>query len=883
MASSSSTTTSTQLRQEGNDLYRKGRLTEAIEKYLAAISLDPCDAAPRRTLSSTKFELGDYEGCIRAIHDALELESDPTKQETLRIRLSKCYFNLSRSQDAKDTLNGYESDEAQLILAAIENHKANYPGTEEERRKALMETVEMPLYRPSLHEGLAEYFPQGHDTATAAIQYRDLLKRAREELPLSVSFFYGGVGDARHLYQQLHHIHAYSKEKGKPAAADKFFFAVQDLKPHMIARNVIVFRLLHDLSIAQQKERSFLLASIWYVFACDIMPPYVHARITALMRTLIDSGTDNFGIPWLRCDAKSSSEIRSVFRYWLTREPSTRFDVEYAQTQLIWGKDPSRLTRGVFKNISLKAEWDQYEASMLVFPPPQIMKEEEPELASLIEINMRKPVAERKKDMSKYARKKWKTNFTLFQEPEWYNEWYISSSSPPPGVCDSLGTVEEIWNGATPYAGKELAEDSPQLSIVDLCMPFFQSCADVLLNLDITVECRVDEVNHQLDSIRYDTCSRSDLPRTYDSIFLSNVPDYIGGHLSTVLHAIPLLKAGPQVGVSFVQSNIRVNVMCFTEGLPRTFAEYTCLPSLASAKAMLGLDRLTTKAQRDEEAEWENHVPWMSLSSANRWVLSHASETLPGKSLFIRWLTQMFFKLAMPVPKDIMNPGSRINQPLTLSTFIRLCIFLVTDRRIPAHWVGGIMDSILTGSITTYARPQIKSPLEMKEVSYHLSPSAITKSESKLHHLDVFIPELRSLLIRYFPILPFPLFTPLPPRFELVNYSLNFEIFDGTVGPTVQVLTLVFASGRNKLNGLWKDMSTGWCSEGVYVVGNIEWKVLEGKGGSHSGAKMKGMVQSWMEKSTVEAMKQAGWKAWMVRTDKWVPMSDGVLVTEMEF
>jgi len=67
-------------------------------------------------------------------------------------------------------------------------------------------------------------------------------------------------------------------------------------------------------------------------------------------------------------------------------------------------------------------------------------------------------------------------------------------------------------------------EDPP--SLIELCMPIMRSCADALSQLDITVEFHIDEVNHQLDCIRYDAGERSrcGMPKAYDTIFLSNIP-----------------------------------------------------------------------------------------------------------------------------------------------------------------------------------------------------------------------------------------------------------------------------------------------------------------------------------------------------------------------
>jgi hypothetical protein len=255
--------------------------------------------------------------------------------------------------------------------------------------------------------------------------------------PLDVSFFYGGVGDCRHFYQQLQHIYAYNKdwrEKQQTPPADKFSFTLQDWKPHVMARNIILFHMLHDISLiperiegqeARKKEQISILTAIWYVFDRDIMPAYVFSHLNATMQTLLNSG-ENFDLPWLRCDTNTATAVRDVLKYWLnhTEKLTQRFDVRYAQTVLQWEKQSRLLDEGILKVFKLKAEWMIFSFSKMMFPPAQLMKDEEPELLSLLQ-DRAEPAAKKKASLTEYARKNWKVNVTLFQEPEWYSEWLV--------------------------------------------------------------------------------------------------------------------------------------------------------------------------------------------------------------------------------------------------------------------------------------------------------------------------------------------------------------------------------------------------------------------------------------------------------------------------
>lgn len=167
---SSSTATSTQRREEGNALYHSGKLKQgvfidfvarcvdtnssetAITKYTQAINLDPKDPAPYRSLSSAKFELGDYKGCLATIIDALAIEDDEEKIQVLKLRRAKSFFYLREFTEAKQALEGLDSPEAEREKLAIDSYVQNHPdlNTEEGRKNALTDLSQLPLYRPTL-------------------------------------------------------------------------------------------------------------------------------------------------------------------------------------------------------------------------------------------------------------------------------------------------------------------------------------------------------------------------------------------------------------------------------------------------------------------------------------------------------------------------------------------------------------------------------------------------------------------------------------------------------------------------------------------------------------------------------------------------------------
>jgi len=280
---------------------------------------------------------------------------------------------------------------------------------------------------------------------------------------------------------------------------------------------------------------------------------------------------------------------------------------------------------------------------------------------------------------------------------------------------------------------------------------------------------------------------------------------------------------------------------------------------------------------------------WMKLTEAVRWgYVEPEPALLPPKATVTRWLTQVFYKLALPVPRLIHESARRINQPLTLSTFIRLCIYLVENRKYPTHWISSLVDSLLGGEIVTTVRPPATAPLELKELDHMASIE--NADPAKTYSATAFLPELRALLIRQQAILPFTLLTPLPSTSTVRRYKFRFEIIDQTVGPTQQILGLIFISPFMDKSALFdlhyvltRDTKTSPEARDargkVYLVSCSGWQMVNQ---DEVGLFMNFDVDAdvWMERETMDTMRADGWGITVMRTDRWTPVSFEVLVRD---
>lgn len=100
---------SEELRLQGNDLYRAGKIAAAIALYEQASQLAPSSTSPWSNLAAAYYELGLYEACIKAAHAGLNLfpEADASQSKSkLAIRMAKAETLCQRSSD--EVLRGAE-------------------------------------------------------------------------------------------------------------------------------------------------------------------------------------------------------------------------------------------------------------------------------------------------------------------------------------------------------------------------------------------------------------------------------------------------------------------------------------------------------------------------------------------------------------------------------------------------------------------------------------------------------------------------------------------------------------------------------------------------------------------------------------------------------
>ena len=124
-----------------------------------------------------------------------------------------------------------------------------------------------------------------------------------------------------------------------------------------------------------------------------------------------------------------------------------------------------------------------------------------------------------------------------------------------------------------------------------------------------------------------------------------------------------------------------------------------------------------------------------------------------------------------------------IHSPLNLTVFVRLCIHL-HDVGYPAHWISTVLDNLLTGKITTKARPPSTDPLAPEEIANEMS--------SLKQSTAFFVAELSTLIAMWQSVMPFGILAPNLPLVDKVRrYSCKMNEVDVLPSSTPS-LVLVF-------------------------------------------------------------------------------------------
>ncbi|KAL8658086.1 MAG: hypothetical protein Q9226_001290 [Calogaya cf. arnoldii] len=771
------------LREQGNRLYREGRVQQAIKSYSEAAVIAPSDPKPRSNLSAAHFELGDYRQCIQDISQALQRSSQDgsTLRRKLYPRLVKSCLHIKDIPAAEVSCAqmGDNPETAKLIAVCT-----TYRAASRQSAPAVSQLIhQIPRYLPALDTN-PEYYAVGHDQACAQVN-EAMMQRAIEE---PISLFFGGIGDARNLYATLIEIARLETLDGRPPTR-KYHATINDLKAPALARDLVVFYLLDDLSkisLSAKQQESEHLAAIFYLYAGSIIPPFAARMIHDTIKrveTALRSEQDL--LLWLHIDKHSKEAILRSLKSW-QRDVKSTFPV--GMMVAMCTKHFKDTQAGFFRNLASVAEVH------------------EPSLQIDRKTGWRNGKA--------HVCHHWEVNVTLIDEGWTENnryEWVYGTIG-----FDPFEMMKEF------YKFTKIPKPTDATSLYEYVAPLFRHAALALQQVRdrVTVEVTLGEVSGILDRMRHGLLDRnSSFPHSYDRIHLSNIPDYIGGPLNSILFALPCLSQNPAATVT---ANSLRNSPAFKD-VDQFHCEYLAisdenmisklmrtsvpeLPAVAEHKAFVAryqcmllenteiiqkldpaiLRRAGLEHIRDMDPEEVRKTDIRSLSSIDlddhgipyplteylHWIRTTQGplsfDQLLSRPKLTAWLFTMFYKIVLPADRSSQEWGKLIYAPLNLTIFIKILIHL-QELGYPAHWLSGALVQILDDQVTTSARPPESSPLNIAEA----------QRENPTKHLTTapFMAEMATLTAMFLPTLPFAVITSkLPEVTQIHEYKITFTI-----------------------------------------------------------------------------------------------------------
>ncbi len=232
------------------------------------------------------------------------------------------------------------------------------------------------------------------------------------------------------------------------------------------------------------------------------------------------------------------------------------------------------------------------------------------------------------------------------------------------------------------------------------------------------------------------------------------------GHLSTFLYAFPILRRSPA-------ANIRANCLRNSSTFPTVLSylsEYTLVPSEESLSALFQVLVLVGE---------NNQLPfpmadYSVYTYSNPEPVTTFPQLVPRKK-FEHWFTSLFFRLVLPMRQHIHEPLTVVLSPLNLCVLFRLISYLVKIGY-PAHWLGDLLSNLVSGTVSTSARPPTSEPISPAEAAKEWPLKKLCTAP--------FAVELRILARVFAPILPFGIPDDFAAKGEIKKFTFKIPDYD---------------------------------------------------------------------------------------------------------
>ena len=287
--------------------------------------------------------VNDAKACICII----DASSDPSKpllcKNLWRLARALHYHTADNSEEIRSTLERLRDLEDESFSPKATNmleQLTYYDKSQNNDEGGSKVNFEPMPIRASFQNPYCEYYNFGHDEAESLLRHETIesqsihLKDLSDEELSSLSFLFGGVGDARHVMASLFDAHHQYLTLPSPKQ-DKFrlHMTLNDISAQLLAKDVLVLVLSHEMgrlaedfeTASNEREPFFLGTVIMYATLGHAMPPCVHEKMVECIKLWFTESTrDNFleAFPWLYMSEQTWKGILAKMKAWVDPETS---------------------------------------------------------------------------------------------------------------------------------------------------------------------------------------------------------------------------------------------------------------------------------------------------------------------------------------------------------------------------------------------------------------------------------------------------------------------------------------------------------------------------------------------------------------------------------
>ncbi|KDR74925.1 hypothetical protein GALMADRAFT_269119 [Galerina marginata CBS 339.88] len=720
-----------------------------------------------------------------------------------------------------------------------------------------------------------EFFVVGHDEVhslldgvydgslpenTHLLKLRDLTDKELGNL----SFLFGGSGDARHIFGTLLHISQEARELPKRQAQLKVHMLLVDIHPAALARVVLIFELLWQILLSENSiERLELKATLFFLYLSVVMPEYCHKIIVNSARVLatdLRNKTHRLS-DWIHLNEKSLPRVVEVLEYWSTALPkSTQILIKMQKNQRSIGNGDELYAgiRFAANSGTYSVTFDDpnmehavYDAVKILLPPKPLLSRH-PALCRLVDSNKNFTPAARAA-ASQEIERSWHPNPTFFDKHSTENpnsnfskhHGYPVIPLFPQRTLASANSLNIRFGGRMRriYGKSAFGIMSTFFDLVASSMQALKPTIEVVLADVITVIPRLvsGELGHRPD----------DFPSQFIRMWLSNVPDYTNGIISTAVHLLPHLHLTSN---GLFSSNCLLNTGAFVDIAAYCYNYTLLLPQ--DLPRFLGCELICVRGMASDDI----HLKTVSLPLS--------AERLASKAEVHRWLSHLL--LCALCPSAPAPPPFRVDLPYNVVGFFHILNHLHWVGY-PSHWLGDFVQMMVSDSLVTEMNPY-DGVLPVPPTEFFNRKKAPRKV-----HLQAWSADVELILAQSLPALPYSVTLPKDfaglgdvrtykaiVRFLDLRQYPRYSMWHSLSSPFCKTVGLMFYKPDVRI--ILEELVRGM---GMLIEGDHKWKHVQVQFmQSVEGINILTGQVSWkMSKVRYTKMRSEGWKLAVYRTD----------------